>query len=225
MIATSCTSNFDFFRLPRPASVTDFNLYDDGSTIIVTRPYYWSDSSAREVSKYPAFSPFDGTYVIDDFPFSELDYEVQYRKGNRMEKKSYRIKINFPKDFWKYSTSPDISFSFDGKKVWVSYRYRVSSEEVNGVGIEKSVLEDGTVFNPEDYILYNLFHPEITVEEYIKLPDEIKTFTQDERGKLHSIINPIYSEEYLKARYDNPYIGKEIRDLASERVKKEYPIR
>ncbi len=149
----------------------------------------------------------------------ELTCRVDVYKDNKDEdidiSNVYKIKINYPDGFWDKGSSPFIEFFYDGEQLWISF------QDLHNRYF-KSCLNDGTPFLLRDYLFYGWFYPDITVKDYLKLPENIRCFSQEEIEKITSIINDL-KEQYIAT--SSLIERKEIRRKIAEKLKQEYPIR
>lgn len=127
----------------------------------------------------------------------------------------YKTGLNYPEGFWDKGGMPDIQFFYDGEQLYVSF-YDYDRNHF------RSCLNDGTPFDLIDYTFYGWFHPDITVREYVKLPESVRYFTQEEREGTVGTIRDLREEYYAASTLAD---RKALRKKIAEKLKKEYPIR
>ena len=104
---------------------------------------------------------------------------------------------------------------YDGEQLWVSF-WDIDEQF-------KPCLNDGTPFRLWHYMIYGWFHPDTSVKEYIKLPEETRTFTPEEVQEALQVIDDLKHQYYHNTSSIEE--RKEIRRKIAEKLKLEYPIR
>ena len=131
------------------------------------------------------------------------------------ETREYKIGLRYPDGFWDKGDMHGIQFFYDGEKLWVSF-WDIDEQF-------KPCLNDGTPFRLWHYMIYGWFHPDTSVKEYIKLPEETRTFTPEEVQEALQVIDDLKHQYYHNTSSIEE--RKEIRRKIAEKLKQEYPIR
>ena len=131
------------------------------------------------------------------------------------ETREYKIGLRYPDGFWDKGDMHGIQFFYDREQLWVSF-WDID-EQFN------PCLNDGTPFRLWHYMIYGWFHPDTSVKEYIKLPEETRTFTPEEVQEALQVIDDLKHQYYHNTSSIEE--RKEIRRKIEEKLKQEYPIR
>ena len=211
------------------------NLSDEKIDLIIPNIIDWYDATKGEIDFELKKSDKKYQYVMHLGPycakrscstrtFYKLDKDqeltckvVIYDDDERTvkETREYKIGLRYPDVFWDKGGMRGIQFFYDGEQLWVSF-WDIDEQF-------KPCLNDGTPFRLWHYMIYGWFHPDTSVKEYIKLPEETRTFTPEEVQEALQVIDDLKHQYY----HDTSSIEerKEIRRKIAEKLKQEYPIR